>query len=216
MAEQIISSGKDIKFDCVDTWEGSEEHHKGGIAEDNDVVIGNLFQVFLKNTERFSDVINPIRLPSKEASKLYNEESLDFVFIDAAHDMKNVLTDIKSWAPKIKKGGIIAGHDYGGGHIGVNDAVDLYFRYVLQVEVQVFEESSCWFVEKHFDIPTENTVNKVMKEASAAFWNQRLGRDGEITKLNTPIQLKSVEEIKREKEKKRKKRVILWKADDND
>ena len=34
MAEQIISSGKDIRLDCVDTWEGSEEHQKEGIAED--------------------------------------------------------------------------------------------------------------------------------------------------------------------------------------
>tara|TARA_A100001201_G_scaffold14618_6_gene17744 strand:- start:321 stop:983 length:663 start_codon:yes stop_codon:yes gene_type:complete len=162
MAEQIISSGKDIRLDCVDTWAGSEEHQKGGIAEDHNVIAGDLFQEFLKNTKRFSDVINPIRLPSKEASMLYDEESLDFVFIDAAHDMRNVLADVASWTPKVKKGGIMAGHDYGAGHIGVTDAVDLYFKDILQVEVQVFEGCSCWFVDKSFDIP----VGKSFQDAA--------------------------------------------------
>ena len=93
---------------------------------------------------------------------LYDEESLDFVFIDAAHDMRNVLADVASWTPKIKKGGIMAGHDYGAGHIGVTDAVDLYFRDILQVEVQVFEGCSCWFVDKSFDIP----VGKSFQDAA--------------------------------------------------
>ena len=208
MAEEIINSGKDIRFDCVDTWEGSEEHYKGGVAEDNNVVDGDLFEVFLENTSRFSDVINPFRLPSKEASKLYDEESLDFVFIDAAHDMRNVLTDVRSWAPKVKKGGIIAGHDYGGGHTGVTDAVDLYFKDILQVEVQVFEDSSCWFVERDFDNPTEDRIDEV--------WKERLRACGELMKINTLIEIKSIEEMKREKEKKKKERIVLWKAEDND
>lgn len=37
--------------------------------------------------------------------------ALDFVFIDADHKYKNVITDIKSWAPKVRKGGYVCGHD---------------------------------------------------------------------------------------------------------
>jgi predicted O-methyltransferase YrrM len=51
-------------------------------------------------------------LDSVEASKLYADESLDFVFIDADHSYEAVKRDIAAWLPKVKSGGIIAGHDY--------------------------------------------------------------------------------------------------------
>jgi predicted O-methyltransferase YrrM len=57
------------------------------------------------------------------------EESLDFVFIDASHDYQSTSRDIELWAPKVKPGGILCGHDYNGrgdrvGVFGVKRAVD--------------------------------------------------------------------------------------------
>jgi len=106
-AVELINSNKKIKFDCVDTWMGSEEHKLN-----NNIVNNNLYEIFLKNIDPVKHVINPIRLPSIEASKLYKNESLDFVFIDAAHDYQNVKQDINAWYEKVKYGGILAGHDY--------------------------------------------------------------------------------------------------------
>jgi hypothetical protein len=40
------------------------------------------------------------------------DRSLDFVYIDAAHDYKNVRADILAWLPKLGPRGCIAGHDY--------------------------------------------------------------------------------------------------------
>lgn len=40
------------------------------------------------------------------------DESLDFVYIDANHHYKEVIEDIMAWYPKVRSGGIIAGHDY--------------------------------------------------------------------------------------------------------
>lgn len=109
MAVEIHNSNKKIKFDCVDTWNGSNEdfHQK-----DEAVVKNLLYEVFLKNTEPVKHIINPVKMTSVEASKLYSDESLDFVFIDACHEYECVKEDIKSWYPKIKKGGVIAGHDF--------------------------------------------------------------------------------------------------------
>ena len=46
------------------------------------------------------------------AAKDFGDNSLDFVYIDAKHDAGSVLQDCGVWYPKIKKGGIICGHDY--------------------------------------------------------------------------------------------------------
>ena len=47
-----------------------------------------------------------------DAVKKFKDESLDFVYIDGAHDYKNVYKDLKAWSKKVKKGGIVAGDDY--------------------------------------------------------------------------------------------------------
>ena len=75
-------------------------------------VSDGLFNHFLHNISSVKDVINVIRQPSIEASKNYKDNSLDFVFIDAAHDYGNVCADINVWLPKVKRGAILAGHDY--------------------------------------------------------------------------------------------------------
>jgi predicted O-methyltransferase YrrM len=51
-------------------------------------------------------------MKSVEASKLYEDESLDFVFIDADHTKEGFSDDMDCWFPKVKQGGVIAGHDY--------------------------------------------------------------------------------------------------------
>lgn len=46
-----------------------------------------------------------------EASTRVEDESLDFVFIDADHSFEGVDQDIIHWSPKVKSGGYIIGHD---------------------------------------------------------------------------------------------------------
>lgn len=46
-----------------------------------------------------------------EAAKLFADESVDFVYIDADHAYANVLADHNTWWPKVKPGGVVAGHD---------------------------------------------------------------------------------------------------------
>jgi hypothetical protein len=146
MATEIFNSEKNIKFDCVDTWEGSAEHlnpeggyFEPGLVNDKDY----LYKTFLENVEPVKDIITPIRKPSLEAVNLYEDNSLDFIFIDAAHDYENVLKDIKAWYPKCKKDtGTISGHDYSWGP-EVRKAVHEFFD---PLNLKIKEQEGCWIV----------------------------------------------------------------------
>lgn len=68
-----------------------------------------------------------LRMTSMDAVKLIPDGSLDFVYIDAMHEFDPVMMDIISWAPKVRVGGIVSGHDYAQGYqVGVVRAVDAY------------------------------------------------------------------------------------------
>lgn len=135
MAVEIINSGKDIKFDCVDTWEFVTTSKE--IGEDK---FSNLFSIFLSNIEPVKDHINIVKSLSWDGAKFYDDNSLDFVFIDAAHDHESVTKDLVSWFPKVKNGGIIAGHDY---HVdmGVYTAVNDFFK-----NYKINQIGACWVV----------------------------------------------------------------------
>jgi len=53
-----------------------------------------------------------VRKFSMDAVKDFADESLDFVYIDANHGFEFVAQDIGFWSRKVKRGGIVSGHDY--------------------------------------------------------------------------------------------------------
>lgn len=66
-----------------------------------------------KNLEPVEDVIGDLHVGlSWEVASLYGDRSLDLVFVDAGHSYGDVCKDIDAWLPKVKIGGLIAGHDY--------------------------------------------------------------------------------------------------------
>ena len=96
---------------------------------------------------------------SIEASKLYEDNSLDFVFIDASHEYEDVKADILSWLPKVKIGGILAGHDYNTFE-GVNRAVDEIFN-INDLEISEY----CYIykkqnMEKFYNIEEQKLWNE--------------------------------------------------------
>jgi predicted O-methyltransferase YrrM len=138
LAVEIINSKKDIKLDCVDTWKGSAEH-----TDDLYVKSNSLYELFIENISSLSSVINPIRMDSVSASKTYEDNSIDFVFIDANHQYDYVKNDIQSWFPKLKVGGVMAGHDYNTGWADVDKAVDGFFK-----GKNILSRENCWIYEK--------------------------------------------------------------------
>ena len=81
------------------------------------------------------------------AVKNVEDNSLDFIFIDADHSYEGVKRDIEDWSPKVKKGGLIIGHDYRTNYpnhrfMGVNRAVEEAFDSFKTAPGFV------WYVEK--------------------------------------------------------------------
>ena len=77
---------------------------------------------------------------SSKASEKIEDGSLDLVFIDANHEYDCIKEDIALWTPKVRKGGIISGHDYGPAHPGVMKAVREYFKvFDLEVDKEITE-----------------------------------------------------------------------------
>ena len=55
-----------------------------------------------------------MKMTSIEASKRFEDNYFDMVFIDANHGYKSIKEDIEVWYPKVKQGGVISGHDFAG------------------------------------------------------------------------------------------------------
>jgi hypothetical protein len=86
---------------------------------------------------------------STEVAKHIQNESLDFVFIDAGHRWKECLQDIHAWFHKVKPGGFIAGHDYNPKKRGaVRTAVDKFIEQrPYRVEYTGRKTRIWWFIK---------------------------------------------------------------------
>jgi hypothetical protein len=110
----ILGDWKGARLISIDHWVGEHERH---------------FETTKKRLSRFGMRSEIWRLASEPAAELVEDGSLDFVYIDAAHDRESVSRDLAAWFPKVRPGGIIAGHDYipDRGNCGVKTAVDDFF-----------------------------------------------------------------------------------------
>ena len=60
----------------------------------------------------FGDRAKIIRKNSEEGHKTYKDNFFDFIYIDANHEYEHIVNDLNWWYPKLKVGGLFAGHDY--------------------------------------------------------------------------------------------------------
>jgi hypothetical protein len=80
---------------------------------------------------RFGDRAQLLRVTSAEAAPRFPDRSLAFVYIDGNHSLAASAEDIALWWPKVRSGGILAGHDDLDGRppegdFGVKSAVDAF------------------------------------------------------------------------------------------
>ena len=84
-----------------------------------------------------------VRKFSTDAAKDFEDGSLDFVYIDANHTYESVMIDMITWLPKLRQGGIMAGHDYS--LFDVAEAVSGYVSF-LDKELKIWrgDKSPSW------------------------------------------------------------------------
>lgn len=103
-SEVLCQENKNLKLYSIDPW----LHYK----EYTDIVssLPRFYENAKTKLKKYNCVI--IRKFSMEAVKRFEDGSLDFVFIDGNHDFQYVVNDICEWSKKVRKGGIVSGHDY--------------------------------------------------------------------------------------------------------
>ena len=125
-SEVLCKNIPGLKLYAIDSWDLYEEYRDFRREESQ----------YLKIYNDACEKLKPynceiIKARSMDAVKKFEDESLDFVYIDANHAYEFVKEDIREWTKKVRKGGIVAGHDYyktKAGNMGVINVVDEYIK----------------------------------------------------------------------------------------
>jgi len=117
IAQEIKRKNKEIEFHVIDHFCGSPEHEQMLKGK-------NLFDIFINNMEA-AEVLDSIEVIRKDANDVienYEDNSIDFLYLDADHSYEAVKNDIQKWLPKVR--GTLVGDDYVNVHPGVIKAVN--------------------------------------------------------------------------------------------
>lgn len=117
----FASTGIFSEINVIEPFKFNESFNNTSIE---DIQKWNKVEEEFKNNTRFFNNVNLIKDYSHNVSTIFADKSVDLVYIDGDHSYEAVNKDIELYLPKIKQGGILAGHDYSKSWPGVVKAVD--------------------------------------------------------------------------------------------
>lgn len=178
-AEIGVSFGQNLEHYCkagfkmygIDQWEDYRDEHYRQISwlARRGVPTKTFDDVYKMAVEKLSPYPNCtlIKKMSMDALDDIPDRSLDFVYIDGNHMYGYVAMDLMQWIKKVRKGGVIAGHDYHNvkgsrANRGVKHAVDGFVKtfeienyYILGSEqpshIERREQALSYMMFKHWD-----------------------------------------------------------------
>lgn len=126
-SEILLQNIPDLKLYCIDAWANVD-----GFTQFRGSTLRNWGIMAKEKLSKYPNC-TIIQDVSMNAVRSFADQSLDFVYIDAAHDFRHIAEDISEWIKKVRPGGILYGHDYttipkGGSVCHVKDVVDAYAR----------------------------------------------------------------------------------------
>jgi len=125
---------------------------------DFDIVVDNRTERQNELFNMATEILKPyenakiIRKMSMEALEDFEDESLDFVYIDGNHRFKWVAEDIYEWSKKVKKGGVVSGHDYIHPKRLRNRWDSLQVKFIVDAYLQAFRIKN-WYLLGEQDAP---------------------------------------------------------------
>jgi hypothetical protein len=136
------------KLYLIDAWENLDQKGDGGFTKEwHD----NNYQDMLSRIDTFKDKVYILGGLSCEMAKQIKNDELSMVYIDADHSYNGVKRDLNAFYPKVKSGGIIAGHDYTNLDYGVFQAVDEFCKENNYIPILIPEnghDSSFYFIKR--------------------------------------------------------------------
>ncbi len=109
-SEILCRANPKLHLSCIDPWLlGTYEPQVDAVGTEQEWY-EKRYKETVKRLKPFNCTI--MRMKSMEAVEKFEDESLDFVYIDANHDFPNFINDLHQWKKKVRPGGIVSGHDY--------------------------------------------------------------------------------------------------------
>lgn len=105
-SEVLCRENPGMKLFCIDAWKA----YRGYRDHVNQQKLDGFFVEAQQRLQPYR--VECIRTFSTEAAAGFDDGELDFVYIDANHKLESVIADLAAWAPKVRVGGIVSGHDY--------------------------------------------------------------------------------------------------------
>lgn len=108
-------------------------------------------QDYINVVNRFSRV-NSVKIKNKfsyDAVLDFENDTFNFIYLDASHLFLDVKRDLNDWLPKLEEGGIISGHDYiNFDTFGVVEAVDEFCKEHNFKMIILNENGGDWALKK--------------------------------------------------------------------
>lgn len=113
----------------IDAWRILNAPGFSGHGEDTDAGQEARYQRIIRGAQKFGSRCKVMRATSEEAAPRFADGSLDFCYVDADHSTDGISLDATLWWPKVRRGGIFAGHDFLAGNFngqeyGVKTVID--------------------------------------------------------------------------------------------
>jgi hypothetical protein len=109
--EKLLQGWKGVeKYVLVDVWR-SQENYKDIANVPNDKQ-EEYFRTTQNYIKPWTDKIEVCRNWTTVCVNFFPRAFFDFVYVDARHDRLGVLDDLRDWWPKVKRHGLMCGHDY--------------------------------------------------------------------------------------------------------
>lgn len=99
-----------VKYYMIDLW--AHQDNYVDVNNHQDSAHNENYGVAMELNAAHKDKLEVLRMYTTEAAVHIPDESLDFIYVDARHDYCGVTEDLETYWPKLKAGGIFAGHDY--------------------------------------------------------------------------------------------------------